>query len=339
MKAKILSTVEIKQEWLDEIAEHIPGIEFEIHRTRVVLKTWWNNKEGSFFGVFEHLRQIVNAPTGYKYRVYVMSERQRKDSGIGHYGCYDDLDRDGVLDFYMSVGDTSKKTAKNGFKYNFARRFCHEVLHGKEQEMGANPISPDRTHPWEAEGRLKELLAEHFKRDELLKKLSMIEVILNLLKVKFSLQKPIAAEVTLLHPVPTNYRDKVTQRYGLKNALYKLSGHHIGTDYATALGTPLQAPWDGKITAAGFTQALGNFCHYQYTYRGKQYTDRYLHLRHLPLVGNYKRGTIIARTGNTGLSTGPHLHAEIWEGDVDLSSINSNNWSELTRDPQTHYGI
>lgn len=170
MKAKIATTTPIKQEWLDEIKEHIPDIEFEIVPTKVRLQTYLNPRTKTIFGVFQHLRDIVNAPKnqGYRYRVYVMTDRERKAAGItDHYAAYDTVDRDGVLDFYMSIGDKDPASVSaNGFKYNFARRFIHECLHGKEQEFGREYKSltrPDRTHDWEAQGRLKELIAEHFR--------------------------------------------------------------------------------------------------------------------------------------------------------------------------------
>lgn len=340
MKAKILTTVKIKKEWLDEIAAHMPGIEFEIHQTKQKLQMWYNPLKKSNYGVFTHLRQILNAPTGYRYRVYVMSEAERKAYGIkDHYACYDNLDRDGVLDFYMSAGDNSAKTKKNGFKHNFARRFIHEVLHGKEQERGREYlayIEPDRTHEWESEGRLKDLIKEHYRLKEIDKKIvTLQEMVINLLQ-RLKLMT-IAAIPTLLHPLPKELQSRVTQPYGIASSLYKLTGRHLGTDYGIPVNTPIYAPYDGEMTVSGYTSAQGYFCHFQYTYQGQQYTDRYLHLKEKPLAGMYKRGSIIARTGNTGMSTGPHIHIEVWKKDVDLTIINTKNWAELTFDPQLHY--
>lgn len=194
MKAKILTTVDIKDEWLDEVIDLIPDIEFEIHKTKEKLQTWYNPMQKSENGVFAHLRQLVNAPTGYKYRVYVMSDKERKEQGMtSHYAMYDHLDRDGVLDFYISVGDNiKKKTRENGFKSNFARRFVHEALHGKEQENDGNKILyVDRVHKWEAQGRLKELLAEHNHLRELKTKVGLLQTILNLTKqLNFLKKKP-----------------------------------------------------------------------------------------------------------------------------------------------------
>lgn len=140
----------------------------------------------------------------------------------------------------------------------------------------------------------------------------------------------------LLHPVDA-YKNYITQGYGVADTAYTLTGHHIGCDYATPEGTAVRAPYTGVVTASGYTYAQGYFCHFQYTYKGKLYTDRYMHLQSKPSTGTYYKGAVVARTGNTGYSTGPHLHLDVWNSDVDLTSINSSNWDVLTVDPTTHY--
>ena len=112
----------------------------------------------------------------------------------------------------------------------------------------------------------------------------------------------------------------------------------MGTDYGTPNGTPVRAPWNGTVTVSGYTALLGYYCHYTYTYQGQQYTDRYLHLQAAPQRGTYKRGAIIGKTGKSGRVTGYHCHIDVWVGDVDLTSINKTNWSQLTRNPEEHYG-
>lgn len=191
-KAKILTTTKIKQEWLDEINEHIPDIEFEIHPTKETLQVWFNPMQNSANGVFAHLRQLVSAPTGYRYRVYVMTKDESTKLGItSHLAMYDHLDRDGVIDFYICLPSRLTARAKaNGFRSNFAWIFVHESLHGKEQENSTLPFTyVDRVHDWEAEGRLLELLAEHKKLDELKQKVSLLQKILELTKTLNILKK------------------------------------------------------------------------------------------------------------------------------------------------------
>lgn len=328
MKAKIVSTITIRPEWLEEIKKHIPTIEFDVSRTSTVLQVWHNTRLKSNYGVFSHLRQIVNAPTGYRYRVYVMSERAKQKLGItDHWAAYDNLDRDGVLDFYIFLPRRlDPRATKNGFKSNFAWLFVHEALHGKEQEVGREylaPVLPDRTHDWEARGDLPALIKEHFLRTRLTNLLKILETLIR----RFF-------QPSLLHPA-AGFR--ITQPYGMPNRRYPLTRHHIGTDYATPLKTPVKAPFDGEVVHVGFSPALGNHLIYQYTYKGQQYQSRFAHLKPVnPELGQARRGDVIAHTGDTGDSTGPHLHWDCWLNQVNLTGISASNFRERTVDPELH---
>ncbi|MBF8293579.1 MAG: Peptidase protein [Bacteroidetes bacterium] len=86
---------------------------------------------------------------------------------------------------------------------------------------------------------------------------------------------------------------------------------HEGLDISNDVGTPVYATGDGVIEAAGRTQAgLGTMIAIDHGYG---YTTVYGHLDRV-LVGTgerVKRGAMIARSGRTGIVTGPHLHYEV----------------------------
>ncbi len=129
----------------------------------------------------------------------------------------------------------------------------------------------------------------------------------------------------------------VSQPYGVRSKRYPKTGRHIGTDYATPIGTPVLAPRDGTVTKAGFSSDLGWFCHFEYVEKGELFTARFLHLKERVTVSKAEQGDVIGYTGNTGESDGPHIHIDIFKGDVRLSEINAQNWSELTVDPELHF--
>lgn len=126
----------------------------------------------------------------------------------------------------------------------------------------------------------------------------------------------------------------VTQKYGVPNALYKITGVHTGTDYGTPIGTPVKAPLSGEIIEAGYTKTRGNYCHFKVLHAGQTLVLEFLHLKAIPKKGMYKKGAIIAYTGNTGLSTGPHCHVTCWNNSVRIEFINKANWKDLTEDPE-----
>lgn len=85
---------------------------------------------------------------------------------------------------------------------------------------------------------------------------------------------------------------------------------HNGTDFGMPVGTPIIAPSDGVVTTASFTRSTGYYIVIRH--RGA-YSSVYMHLSKINVkVGqSVKMGAVIARSGNTGLSTGPHLHYEL----------------------------
>lgn len=86
---------------------------------------------------------------------------------------------------------------------------------------------------------------------------------------------------------------------------------HRGVDFSMPIGTPVLAVGDGEVVIAKRTPETGNYIAIRH---GRQYTTRYMHLNRLLVKPGQKvkRGDRIAMSGNTGRSTGPHLHYEFW---------------------------
>lgn len=86
---------------------------------------------------------------------------------------------------------------------------------------------------------------------------------------------------------------------------------HKGIDFSMPVGTPILAVADGEVVVSQRDGTAGNYIAIRH---GRQYTTRYMHLKKsLVKPGQkVKRGDRIAISGNTGRSTGPHLHYEFW---------------------------
>ena len=85
---------------------------------------------------------------------------------------------------------------------------------------------------------------------------------------------------------------------------------HNGTDFAMPIGTPVIAPANGRVERVANHAAAGRYIVVRHD---NGYRTRYLHLSQ-PLVSQGDRVTMgerIALSGNTGRSTGPHLHYEV----------------------------
>lgn len=111
-----------------------------------------------------------------------------------------------------------------------------------------------------------------------------------------------------LSPLSHRY---ITSPYGYRShPVTGLWSLHTGTDYRSPAGNPVFASRDGKVLSAGELEDYGKFVILAHK---NGYTTMYGHLsRILVKKGEFvSEGTVIAQSGNTGISTGPHLHFEI----------------------------
>ncbi|ABK48837.1 peptidase M23B [Shewanella sp. ANA-3] len=84
---------------------------------------------------------------------------------------------------------------------------------------------------------------------------------------------------------------------------------HNGTDFSVPIGTKVIAPGDGVVSLVTDHQFAGKYIVIEH---GGKYRTRYLHLSKALVRKGQRvtRGQVIALSGNTGRSTGPHLHYE-----------------------------
>ncbi|MCL2578266.1 MAG: M23 family metallopeptidase [Defluviitaleaceae bacterium] len=89
---------------------------------------------------------------------------------------------------------------------------------------------------------------------------------------------------------------------------------HDGIDIAIPSDTPVLAPKSGVVIASGFCRGYGNFMRIAHE---NNYVTFYAHLsRALFAAGDtVSQGEHIADSGNTGQSTGPHLHFGIFQSE------------------------
>lgn len=87
---------------------------------------------------------------------------------------------------------------------------------------------------------------------------------------------------------------------------------HYGIDVAALAGTDVAAVLDGAVLEAGFEKTLGNYILLDH---GEGLETRYAHCQELCVeAGDFvEQGQTIAKVGSTGMSTGPHLHFEVWQ--------------------------
>jgi len=104
---------------------------------------------------------------------------------------------------------------------------------------------------------------------------------------------------------------EITSPFGSRNdPINAMTGIHEGVDLGAAPGTPVTATGDGQVVWAGWRDRYGNIVEVDH---GNGLKTRYAHLsKILVLLGTHVgRGTVVGLVGETGRTTGPHLHYEV----------------------------
>ncbi len=111
----------------------------------------------------------------------------------------------------------------------------------------------------------------------------------------------------------------ITSTFGMRaHPIYNLSLFHQGLDISAAEGTNVQTTGDGIVAFAGYDKGYGQKITINHGYG---YKTSYAHLSTLMVHQGQKvsRGDIIALSGNTGVTTGPHLHYEIQKNNIKVN--------------------
>ncbi|MEX1238272.1 MAG: M23 family metallopeptidase [Cyclobacteriaceae bacterium] len=166
------------------------------------------------------------------------------------------------------------------------------------------------------------VIALHEKVDKLRRKLyieskSQDEVV-NLAEKKEKLY----ASIPAIQPVSNKQLIALASGFGLRiHPVYKVKKMHNGIDFAASIGTPVYATADGTIMKVDVRfSGYGKMVEIDH---GFGYRTRYAHMHDFAVKRgqNIKRGDLIGYVGNTGLSTAPHLHYEVFINDQRVDPV------------------
>ncbi len=125
------------------------------------------------------------------------------------------------------------------------------------------------------------------------------------------------------YPTGGQYRISSAFNPARKHPITRQVQPHNGVDFAMPTGTAILATGDGVVTRVMSHPYAGKYVEIQH---GSQYLTRYLHLHRILVKRGQtvKRGERIALSGNTGRSTGPHLHFELHVRGRPVNPITAN---------------
>lgn len=184
----------------------------------------------------------------------------------------------------------------------------------------AEPL-PDFTAGYSNEGALinelsdkssSKILNETSQKVEMLSKqiysqIQSYDEIVELLKTNETKLQNIPA----IQPILNKDLTKVASGFGYRiDPVYHTRKMHTGMDFTAPIGTDIFATGNGVVTFAGWKQGYGNTIIIDH---GFGYETLYAHLKKIKVRERQKisRADIIGSVGNTGKSTGPHLHYEV----------------------------
>lgn len=116
-------------------------------------------------------------------------------------------------------------------------------------------------------------------------------------------------------PTPSYLPDSITSSYGYRiHPITGIKAFHYGLDIACSVGSPVVAIADGMVQSVGYTASTGYYVILNIDDEENHYSWRikYFHLSEITCKAGQSidKGDVIASSGNSGNSTGPHLHIE-----------------------------
>lgn len=124
-------------------------------------------------------------------------------------------------------------------------------------------------------------------------------------------QKDRLQHIPSIQPISDRNLKTMASGYGMRiDPIYGTARFHAGMDFSAPIGTPVYVTGDGNVTWVDWRQGYGKCIIIDHGYG---YETLYAHLDDYTVrVGQkVKRGEQIGKVGNTGKSTGPHLHYEV----------------------------
>ncbi|RLD65410.1 MAG: M23 family peptidase [Bacteroidetes bacterium] len=140
------------------------------------------------------------------------------------------------------------------------------------------------------------------------------------------------ASIPAIQPIPNKNLKRMASGYGMRiHPIYKTRKFHSGMDFTAPTGTVIYATGDGVISKTKKSRrGFGNHITIDH---GFGYKTIYAHMSKFNVKKGQKvkRGDVIGFVGNTGTSTAPHLHYEVWKNNKRINPINFY-FNDLTPD-------
>ncbi|MCW3126288.1 MAG: Peptidase [Bacteroidetes bacterium] len=130
------------------------------------------------------------------------------------------------------------------------------------------------------------------------------------------------ASIPSIQPVKNRDLERIASGFGYRiDPVYKVTKFHSGLDFTAPIGTEIFATGDGVVETVDFS--YGGYGNEVVINHGYGYKTRYAHMSRTKARPGQKvtRGEVIGYVGNTGKSTGPHVHYEVLKSNEAINPI------------------
>ncbi|MBK7298589.1 MAG: M23 family metallopeptidase [Flavobacteriales bacterium] len=131
------------------------------------------------------------------------------------------------------------------------------------------------------------------------------------------------ASIPAVQPINNKDLTMIASGYGMRiHPIHKIPKFHAGMDFTAKVGTPIYATGDGRVTFADYS--TNGYGMHVIVDHGFDYETLYAHMSVLKVKNGQRlqRGDLLGFVGNSGLSSGPHLHYEVHKGSEAVDPAN-----------------
>ena len=180
-----------------------------------------------------------------------------------------------------------------------------------EGVRNANYAATNRYEAYESMDNAELVIATTQKMDQLSRQLYIQSQSFDELVEFYRNHEDMLLHLPAIQPLSNKDLKKTASGFGYRlHPIYQTEIFHKGMDFACDIGTPIYATANGVVKSARYESGYGHIVTLDHGYG---YETRYAHLSSMEVEDGQRvvRGEVIALSGNSGRSTGPHLHYEV----------------------------
>lgn len=141
--------------------------------------------------------------------------------------------------------------------------------------------------------------------------------------VDFALNKEeFLASIPAIQPIQNDDLKRTASGYGMRmHPIYKIRRLHTGMDFSAPEGTPIFATGNARVESVSYSRR--GYGYHVVLNHGFSYETLYAHMSEIKVRRGQKvkRGEIIGYVGDTGTSTAPHLHYEVFKNGENVNPV------------------